>query len=203
MIVPLGTDQIRLITFTEPQIERLHRFGGRAPLALEPVDQDSRYLLTIGLEDSLCLSVFLKDDAVYFIETVDTVFTARDSCVEVFFHKAMPRREDDRFHSTFSGHGLSLSPLQKDEIILDNEINTPHHRNKLGGGTYLIHEENRSLVNDLERQGYNQFLQLDGSLIGSPGVEVSGDDAFGLGIFHFYLRPSDSYFDWCCFVESD
>lgn len=203
MIVPLGTDQIRLINFTESETDGLHRLGGRAPQGLEPQDKTSRYLMTIGLEEDLCVSIFLKDDVFFFIETCYTVFTAQDACVEAFFHKPVPRREDELYRSTFSGYSLALGSLQRDEVMLDKEIHSPHHDNKLGGGTYLINEEDRDMVETLESQGFHHLLQLDGSKLHSPGVKVIGEDPFGYGILHFYLKPLETHFDWCCFVESD
>jgi hypothetical protein len=200
MIVPIGTNLIRPINFSSKPGNTDHRLGGRAPVSLVPIDTTNRYLLTIGVEEGLFLSIFLRDDQSYFISNALSVIDEREGSIDVIFHAPLGRRKDDLFASTYSGHALVLGPLQEDEYREGEEIQTPDSGNR----AWLMEDEKawHDVVNTIEERGFQHFLQLDGSSIGSREVPVNGSDAFGTGIMHLYLKKNNSQYKWCCFFDS-
>lgn len=208
MIVPLGTNQVRSLLLTNEIGYDTDRFGGRAPHGIEPRNKYSMYLLTVSVGKGIYASIFIThtpepDEEIDFMAQSNLILTSKSKSVEVFFHSALPRRDDDLFASTYSPHALSIGALREDVFINEEGEVMSEVSNKLGGRAYIIDQKFHTEINDeILRRGFYHFLQLDGSALSSPGVKVTGKYSLGFGILHLYLKPTKGHYDWCCFYET-
>lgn len=203
-LVPFGIEQVRRIDVIQEFEDALNRFGGKAPERLVPRDQSNKYWLTIQLEQDVFLSIFLKDDAEYFIYGSRTRINYEDTAVDLLFHPYLPRRIDSRFESKYPARTLMIGPLEKDEHRDGKDVFIPDGSNKLGGKAFLIeeHSTGAALVADIEKEGFCQLLQIDASTIGPFEISEKNPYPYGFGIMHVYLKRIEAGYTWCSFVDS-
>lgn len=179
-----------------------NRIGGRAPEGLIPKYPESRYLMTVPLEDDTYVSIFLLKEGEYCIQN-NLYISAEGDMIEVFFHEYLPRRKDDSFFNELTGFALEIKPEQVDELELKDDIKIPSSENKLGGEAFILGSGGvrRSLVAQLKAEGFEQFLQLDAIALGPhPFRFTAGEWPFGDAMFHLYLKPPLCR-EWRCFWE--
>ncbi len=181
-----------------------HRIGGFAPEGLIPSHPNSRYLLTLGLDFDWFVSIFLKYDGSYYDSNVLSLNGEGDA-IEVMFHHKRPRRRDNSFASDLSPHALEIGNEKADEYRDEEDLQVPYSGNKLGGEAYSLHnlQEFEQVVKKLKFEGFKQFLQLDVGALSTPNIYITqGELPFGYGMFHLFLKPSVSGYEWRCFWQN-
>lgn len=200
MIAELGSQWVVPFELDTGDGFDLSRVGGRAPAGITPGSKSATYLITVQLEESTFVSLFLNQDMSYFLDTADTMQGEGGAC-EVFFHEKTPRRTDDLYHSGMSAHALAMEPGVWD--ITGGGYPEPLSGCKIGGTPFLITNKPRkhTLIAQLTEAGFVQFLQVDISMLGGPRAKFTyGGLPFGPGSLHLYLKPP-LLREWRCFWQ--
>lgn len=180
------------------------RLGGRAPEGVRPQggSASTAYLMTLplGIQPALEASIFLSFDFDGMADAAGDL--APNGPVTVLTHTPSRRATTREYASNLSEHPLILGVPSNDELTSDTGVRLTKSSHKIGGRPFFLHGE-PTIETDVEiayRAGFRQLVQL-AFPGGSGDATVSGDWPFGDGLFHVFVRASQSSFEFLRFWE--
>lgn len=169
------------------------RIGGTVPRGLESEVTDDlvQYFGTFPITaiPSLEFSVFHRfdtdgaDEARDIIEHNNSILTS-SNLLWVVVHGVSER--GSALARPFEARGIQVGPESPDETVDDDGTVMPHTESKLGGACFLDRGWLRSEVDELEKAGYQQLLQ-----IGMHGADLIDGFPWDPGYLHVWAKAPD------------